>query len=531
VMIYNIVDESDFDPTYPSYIVGFFSSSTSEEFNRNIFFIDSYDWANRLGPDVRLPYVYEGTVAHELEHLIHNDIDAGEASWVDEGLADLAEVLNGFPPPDSHVVYYLAYHRTPLTIWQGGLESYGASFLFQLYLLENFGEKDGDGKWLPGWTLDLVQQPLDSIAGIEAQTGVEFNDLYDAWIVANYIDKPELTGPASLAWGYDTIQLTPFTTTRFSPWSILRSTKDIYGSDHKGNLPVSRYFGGYKSGTVEWPVGALSPYAPLYATYKGIEPAMNINLRGDVLAGVAPHGPIYEVASGGGNMVSDRMLVLNTPVGGELKFWTWYDIEVEWDYGFVEVSTDGGTTWAPLKGSITKTSSNPNGSTAWKNSLLGSAASSDAVITGNSGDWVEGVFTLPEASGVLVRFSYYTDESTNGQGWFIDDVSVNGFSDGFESGTTNWVLGGWQRTTGLFDNDWLAAYVDPVYTKGKFTGLDIGYFDEGVLDDAKYERITSLVPTLTLNSDIATVIISNRPRDSVFDANYRLLVDKGSASK
>jgi hypothetical protein len=236
------------------------------------------------------------------------------------------------------------------------------------------------------------------------------------------------------------------------------------------------------------------------------------------------------MASGGGNMVSDRMLALNTPVGGELRFWTWYDIEVEWDYGFVEVSTDGGDTWAPLPGSITKTSNNPNGSTAWKNSLLGSAASSDTVITGNSGGWVEGVFQLPQASGVLVRFSYYTDEATNGQGWFIDDVSVDGINDGFEGGTGAWTLGGWQWTTGLFDNDWLAAYVNPVYTTGKFDRLDIGYLDEGVLD-AKYEWITSQVPTLALNSDIATVIISNRPRDSVFDANYRLLVDKAPASK
>lgn len=525
VMIYNIVDESYFDPTYASYIVGFFSSSTSEQFNRNIFFIDSLDWANRLGSDVARPYVYEGTVAHELEHLIHNDVDGNEESWVDEGLADLAEYFNGFPHPDSHVVYYLAYHRTPLTVWGGGLESYGASYLFQLYLLENFGTKT-DGVWEPGWTLNLVAQAADGIPGIEAQTGAKFNDLYDAWILANYLDKPTLDSPAGFPLGYDEIDLAPFVAPRYTPWSIARSITDIYGSDHHGNLPVSRYWGGYKSGTVEYPIGALAPYAPLYGTYKGMEPLMNINLRGDAKSGVTPHAGLYEVASGGGNMVSDRMLALIAPVGGELRFWTWYDIEEEWDYGFVEVSTDG-STWAPLPGSITTASNNPNGSTAWGNSLLGSAASSDAVITGNSGGWVEGVFQLP-AGNVWVRFSYYTDEATNGQGWFIDDVSVGGATYDFETGAAGWNLGGWQRTTGLFDNDWMAAYVDPVYKNGKFVKLDYGYL-EGDNRVSPYEYVVGAVDTSRLNRQAATVVISNRPGASPFDAGYRLLVSKGSA--
>ena len=40
------------------------------------------------------------------------------------------------------MVYYLAFHRTSLTIWGSNLEDYGASYLFQLYLLENFGGPD-----------------------------------------------------------------------------------------------------------------------------------------------------------------------------------------------------------------------------------------------------------------------------------------------------------------------------------------------------------------------------------------------------
>lgn len=524
VMIYNIVDESYFDPTFGSYIAGFFWGSLNEEFDRNMIFVDSYDWENRLGPDAARPYLYEGTVAHELEHLIHSDHDADEVSWVDEGMADLAEYLNGFGHPDGHVVYYMAFHRTPLTIWGGGLEDYGASYLFQLYLLENFGTKNGD-VWDNGWTKTLIDEQANSIAGVEAATGADFNNLFDAWIMANYVDDPANVTNADLPIGYEEIDLAPYVSNTYGAWSIARAVTDIYGSDHHGNLPVSRYWGGYVSGTVEYPLGAISPYTPVYGTYKGMQPRMNIFLRGDAASGIAPYEGKYEAASGGGNLLEERMLALNTPVGGTLTFWTWYDIETEWDYGFVEASTDGGATWTPLTGSITATSNNPNASTAWANSLVAGQTSTDTAITGSSGGWVEATFDLPAASGVLVRFSYYTDEAVNGQGWFIDDVNVDGFSDGFEGGSGNWDLGGWIVTTGLFDNDWLAAYVNPIYEKGQYAGYEFGYIDDGRFLNGS-EELMGTVDTHMLNKDVATVVFANRPGENPYDGNYLILVDK-----
>jgi len=334
-----------------------------------------------------------------------------------------------------------------------------------------------------------------------------------------------------LALGYEEIDLNPFVTRAFTPWSIRRSISDIYGATHKGNLPVSRYWGGYVSGTVEYPVGGLPPYTGLYGTYRGIQPEMLVWLKGDDASGIAPYDGTYEMASGGGHMLSDRMLVLDMPVGGDLTFWTWYDIEEDWDYGFVEASTDGGTTWMPLEGSITECRADINGSTAWANSLIAGEAESCMVITGSSGDWVEATFELPAASDVWVRFSYYTDEAYNGQGWFIDAVSVDGFSDGFEAGTDDWITDGWAWTTGLFPNDWVAGYVNPVYTRGKFDYTDVGYFDVPYHTGVdSFQYIMGAVDTLSLTRDEATVVIANRPSDSPFEAGYTLLVSKGSAS-
>ncbi len=94
--------------------------------------------------------LYEGVVAHELEHLLHNYSDPGELSWVDEGLADLAIFFNGYDVGGSHLTYHQVFHReTSLTRWGGGLENYGASYTFFQYLWEQAGG-NGDGTYRPG---------------------------------------------------------------------------------------------------------------------------------------------------------------------------------------------------------------------------------------------------------------------------------------------------------------------------------------------------------------------------------------------
>ena len=56
-LIFNIRDESYYDCAQTSYIAGYFSASESAENNKNIMHIDSYDWANRTGPDAARPFL------------------------------------------------------------------------------------------------------------------------------------------------------------------------------------------------------------------------------------------------------------------------------------------------------------------------------------------------------------------------------------------------------------------------------------------------------------------------------------------
>jgi hypothetical protein len=523
ILIYNVVDESYFDPNYGSYIAGFFSSSFQSLFNRNIFILDSYDWAGGLGPNAEEPYMIEGTFAHELVHLIMNDHDPSELDWVGEGLAELAVHLNGFGHT-SNTTWYLAYHRDSLTMWGSQLEDYGGCYLFQLYLLENFGTKV-NGEWSPDWTRAMVDQPLDGIAGVEVQTGTDMTTLFDAWMLANLQDDPTREAAGGLPMGYEEIDTNPYMDPIYGPWSIRRGIKAIYGADANGNLPISRYGGGSVSGSVEFPMGAAAPYAAYYKSYGGQNPLLSVRFRGDGVSGVAPPEGTHLVGSGGGTLLTDRTLLLNAPVGGTLTFKTWYDIEEEWDYGFVEVSTDGGSSWNAIPGTITRHSTNPNLSTAWANAL-GGATSTDAAITGASNGWVDASFGLPAGSGVLVRFNYYTDEAVNGRGWFIDDVQATGFADGFETGSGNWSLGGWTVSSGLFQNDWIGAYVNPVRLNGKPASTEIAYMDGTVGTDG-YERLGAMIDTSTLGKGRVIVAFANRAAfDEAFDANYLLLAKK-----
>src|SRR6188472_307990 len=154
----------------------------------NVIVIDAFDWANRVGPDDSewrdddpsndQATLYEGVIAHELEHLLHNYSDPGELSWVDEGLADFAIFLNGYDVGGSHLTYQQVFHReTSLTRWGGGLENYGASYTWFQYLWEQAGG-NGDGTYAPDSQYDaaggdlliklIFENRADGMEGVQA---------------------------------------------------------------------------------------------------------------------------------------------------------------------------------------------------------------------------------------------------------------------------------------------------------------------------------------------------------------------------
>lgn len=127
-----------------------------------------------------------------------------------------------------------------------------------------------------------------------------------------------------------------------------------------------------------------------------------------------------------------------------------YDIETDWDYAYVVVSTDGGSTWTGVE-TNRSTDTNPNGSN------FGNG------ITGASTGWVDLTADLsPYTGSVLVGFRYWTDGAVVEPGISIDNISIAGGPvDGAETdaGWTFDPAGGFRVSSGTEIESFAQYYV------------------------------------------------------------------------
>ncbi|WP_422753708.1 immune inhibitor A domain-containing protein [Micromonospora sp. WMMD708] len=201
----------------------------------------------------------------------------------------------------------------------------------------------------------------------------------------------------------------------------------------------------------------------------GTQDGIKIDLPDKVVTLAQPHSGTGMWYSGADQAWADVKLSrqVAVPTAGDAKFWMWnnYVIEEDWDYGFVEVSTDGGATWAEQKvydeaGALVSTNdgyADPNGRMVdFGNKKYG--------LTGSTAGWRHDWVDLSAYAGttVQVRLRYATDEAFQERGWFVDDLSVTGggattFSDDVEGGTN-----GWTQTVGTFtDTTGAGWHIDP----------------------------------------------------------------------
>ncbi|MGW3888964.1 immune inhibitor A domain-containing protein [Micromonospora chokoriensis] len=143
---------------------------------------------------------------------------------------------------------------------------------------------------------------------------------------------------------------------------------------------------------------------------------------------------------------------VDVPAAADSKFWMWnnYIIEEDWDYGFVELSTDGGTTWTEQKvydesGTVVTT---PDGY-ADPNGRMNDFGGKKYGLTGSTDGWRHDYVDLSAYAGttVQVRLRLATDEAFEERNWFVDDFSVTGggattWSDDVEGGANGWTATG-----------------------------------------------------------------------------------------
>lgn len=97
-----------------------------------------------------------------------------------------------------------------------------------------------------------------------------------------------------------------------------------------------------------------------------------------------------------------------------LSFYTKFDIENNWDYGQVEISTNNGSTWIPLQGQYT----NPGTGTFQPND--------EPLYDGTKSVWVKEEISLSSyiSSQVKIRFELKSDGYIEKDGWYVDDIKI-----------------------------------------------------------------------------------------------------------
>jgi immune inhibitor A len=382
---------------------------------------------------------FDGILAHEFQHMIHWAEDRDEPTWTNEGLSELAAEVNGYDVGGSDFMFSLQ-PDTQLDTWPEIEESaphYGASYVLMSYFLDQYGAEA---------VRQLVAEPENGIAGFEAvlaniDPGRSFNDLFADWVVANYLDDPRLAGGR---FGYTSRHAEePRLSAEYRAYPVAQQTA------------VHQYAADYV--LLEGSAGTLaSRSAGVTVEFTGSQVVP--------LVGNETHNGNYQwwaVRGDEGDATLTRAFDLSGLETATLEAWMWYDLETDYDYAYVEISTDGGASWEIL-GNEHTTTTNPSGS-SYGPGFTGLSGS------GSEPAWSLETYDLAPYAGqpVLVRFEVVTDESVNRPGLCLDGIAIPelNYSDDAEvggdaeSGDDGWQAAGWLRITDYVPQEWLVQVV------------------------------------------------------------------------
>jgi hypothetical protein len=440
-LVDNVRDDNYYKfPANPTYIAGFFSSQINEILDRNVMTIDAFDWLHRTTADPAdeptddlctsrpgRPFLYEGTFAHEYQHLLQYYQDPSEVSWVNEGLSDFAQTLVGYVDAsltvsqrgtDSHIYCYqgfgtvqTAYNPNPrdcggpensLTLWgdQGDgaeiLADYGESYSMMLFLYDRYGigfmsrlHRDGEHQGLVG-----VQRALDG--------STDNTDVYDvvhdfqvSTLVDRYVDRSR-GKVKGIAKSRVTSESLNSTVNLGNPAAYAAPGAPANGADYVGlRAGTGLYLKGKKLKKLAFSGAKALVPQPLQWTSVTDAPGRKDN-------------PTLW-SGNSSNLDASAVVSVTVPTDNPtLTFDEQHLAEATYDYAYTVVSTDGGATYTPLANASTVTG--PSG----------------PALNGDSAGFTNQTFDLKAYAGksILVGFRYVSDGGTNDGGWFVDNVKV-----------------------------------------------------------------------------------------------------------
>jgi hypothetical protein len=401
MLVDNIKDDGYYDSTYPFFVAGFFWQTLENYMDRNIITIDTNSW------ETRLENTFYATTIHELQHLIHADNDGAEESWLNEGMSTFSEFLGGYGHGEGSINFYLDHPENSLVNWddhrsaETGPETiadYGQVYLFTLYMYDKYGQE---------FIRELAKsdlQGLESVDDMLKQFGEEedFTKLYQNFITALALDDG--TGGT---YDFESINLRELPIN--SEGDLRGKTVDYEKASTFEKEGVPAWGGDFKQLDFQDKIRSIE--------FDGVDflpvPWKSVTdpLGGDNQVLWANEGDELDSA-----IIFDADL--SSVDSATLNFDNFIDIEEQWDFGVVQVSTDGGDTWTSLANENTRSDVVEEGYPKIKENLPG--------FTGHYEDWKQESFDLSEYAGqkVLISFRYLTDWGYNDSGWFVDNIEI-----------------------------------------------------------------------------------------------------------
>jgi len=462
-LVSNVRDTNFYDTNNANrftYIAGFFSSQINDFFDRNVMTIDAFDWLHRTGanpPDnpstdactsaPARPRLYEGVFAHEYQHLLESYEDPDEFNWINEGLSDWAQTLVGYVNPglpitdkgfDSHIQCFTGFlsvatlvnpnpraacgPENSLTRWedQGPAEilaDYGAAYSIMELM---------HGRYGTGFMTSLHRGEANGFAGVDealAATGnrkVDSQSIFSDWTLSVALDGLVDDGFNILGSVKEkTVSVPTLHTTLLwsSPQAYASPGAPSNGSDYvqlrnSGGAPLT----GDQITSLGFKGATTLPTSPLAWT---------------VDASPAGHIGNPALYSGTGDDRDEAAVTpITVPAGSPaLTFNALWDLELGWDFGFVQISTDGGATYQSLACTDTTSDHDPGAVSAVVEKLPGFTG-----VSGGTGVWRPQSCSLSAYAGqsVLLSFRVVNDPAAQGNGvlpspgMWVDDVKVNG---------------------------------------------------------------------------------------------------------
>ncbi|MHB8631842.1 MAG: hypothetical protein ACYC9W_07935 [Candidatus Limnocylindria bacterium] len=446
-------------------------------------------WINEFSAQREMIYVnatsarlatggFYSVLAHEFCHMIQFNKRKRSDVWFNEGQAQLCERFAGQPAGFDQL--FLRQPDTQLNDWSdldtNATLHYGTALLFLEFLREHAGGDD----LINALLAHGVDTPLDVDAVLKARGQPGMDEQYADFVAANALIGADPAATYAYA-GTRLAAAGPTAQDRATVGSELRATVHEY---------AARY--------------VALPQTPVQVTFTGTTTQRIIPT--DAHSGQMTW---WSDRVDGLDSTLTRTVDLSNTAKATLSFWSWFDIERDFDYAYVAVSTDG-QRWTTLKTGAT-TADDPNGNN------LGNG------ITGTSGGgakpvWIEQSADLSAYAGekIRLRFEYVTDAALNFDGFAIDDIRIPeiNFADDAET-DTGWTANGFIRSSNVVKQ----RYIVQVIRFGATPTVERHIVEDGVLevdvDGSKDRRapvlaVTGIAPRST-QSVAFTVSVEAKP--------------------